>query len=256
MPVQKRAFDVYEGKIMTNEKNFKTGHRKRLRERYIKNGIDSLAEHEILEFLLFHSIPRVDTKPLAYRLLETYGSVSNVISASFDSLRDFGLSEISAAHICAIKDLYNWMRRNEYKGKTMTDYLEIGRIFAEELGYDNTERLVAMLLDASDRFIALETVSQGSFRSAKANMRELNSLCVNRNAAKVIIAHNHPSGDIRPSAEDHAVNAGIESFLSQIDVELVEHYIVAGGTFMGMKRFEKDMRAGREEAFKNNYGIE
>lgn len=238
-----------------NEKSFKTGHRKRLRDRYIQNGINSLAEHEILEFILFHSIPRVDTKPIAYSLLETYGSLSNVMSASFSSLRAFGLSEISAAHICAIKDLYIWMRHNEYKEKVMTDYLEIGRIFTDELGCDNTERLTAMLLDASDRFIAMETVSSGSFRSTKANMRRLNSLCMNRNAAKVIIAHNHPSGDLRPSAEDHAVNASIEAFLSQIDVELVEHYIVAGGTFMGMKRYEKDMRAGREEVFKNNFGI-
>ncbi len=241
---------------MTNDKNFKTGHRQRLRERYVNNGINSLAEHEILEFLLFHSIPRKDTKPLAYELLEAYGSVFNVLNAPLESLKAFGLSEVSAAHLHMIKDLYGWMRHNEYKGKTMTDYLEIGRLFAEELGYDNTERVVVMLLDTSDRFISAETVSHGSFRSAKVNMRRLNNFCVNRNAAKVIIAHNHPSGDLRPSAEDHAVNSGIESFLSQIDVELVEHYIVAGGTFMGMKQYEKDMRAGREAAFKNSYGIE
>lgn len=237
------------------EKSFKTGHRHRLRERYLNGGINALAEHEILEFILFYSSPRIDTKPLAYRLLEAYGSLSNVMNASYESLRDFGLSETGAAHICMMRDVSAWTRHNEYNGKVMTDYLETGRFLVEELRGDSTERAVVILLDASDRFIALETISKGDFRSSAADMRALNSICVKRNASKVIIAHNHPSGDLRPSAEDHSVNAAMESFLSQIGVELVEHYIVASETFMGMKRYEKDMRAGREEAFRNSYGI-
>lgn len=223
-----------------NDKNFCTGHRQRLRTRYIENGIDSLLEHEILEFILFHSIPRVDTKPLAHRLIDTYGSLKNVFDASLESLKANGLSEISAAHIKLFKDTSGWIRRNEMIGKKVSDYNELGRIVANELDGDSEERLIALMLSNKNEVLELRNVSEGVFKGTKLNMRKLVQCCLDRNAVKVVIAHNHPSGDTRPSAEDNVATTAIEDYLAGVDIELVEHYIVADGSYFGIKRHCKD----------------
>ena len=92
---------------MTNNKdnNFHAGHRERLRTRYLENGISSMADHEILEFLLFHTIPRVDTKNKAYELIKHFGGLSNMLCASVDALMEAGLTRNSAAHIKFVADL-------------------------------------------------------------------------------------------------------------------------------------------------------
>ena len=87
-------------------------------------------------------------------------------------------------------------------------------------------------------------------------MRNLVQSCLDRNAAKVIIAHNHPSGDIRPSAEDHVTTASIESYLSGVDIELVEHYIVADGTYFGIKRNSEEARRGFKEQYRQHFSFD
>ncbi len=238
------------------DKPFYYGHRQRLRKRFCENGIDSLLEHEILEFILFHTIPRVDTKPLAHKLIDIYGSLKNVLDASFESLLSNGLSETSAAHIKLYTELYGWLRRNNAVGKQMTDYNEIGHLLTAELDGVPSEKLLALLLDGKNNVISLQTVCEGSFRSAKINMRKLVQTCLDRGAARVVLAHNHPSGDIRPSAEDHVTTASIENYLSEVQVELVEHYIVADGTFLGIKRNSEEMRKGMETVYKRNFGFD
>ena len=81
---------------MKEDKKYHIGHRKRLRNRYIENGIDALAEHEILELLLFYAMPRIDTKPMAHRLIDEYGSLESVLNASFDSLKKHGFTDTAA----------------------------------------------------------------------------------------------------------------------------------------------------------------
>ena len=241
--------------INTNkEKPYYHGHRQRLRKRFIENGIDSLLEHEILEFILFHSVPRIDTKPLAHKLIDEYGSLKNLLDASYESLRASGLSEASAAHIVLYKQLDKWICRKDTIGRQMADYNETGRLMVDELDTDITERLAALMLDSKNKVIGFCTVNEGDFRSAGINMRKLMQACLDRKAAKVVLAHNHPSGDLRPSAEDHVMTASVENSLYEIGVELVEHYIVADGTYLGIKRHSEEMRNGAESVYKRNFG--
>ena len=235
---------------------FYYGHRQRLRTRYLENGIDSLLEHEILEFILFHSVPRVDTKPLAHKLIDDYGSLKNVLGASYESLKSSGLSDTSAALIRLFKDVNKWIFRNDVVGKKMNNYNETGLLMVNELDDSGCEKVVALLLDSKDEVIELKTVCEGSFRSTKVNVRNLVQSCLDRNAAKVIIAHNHPSGDIRPSAEDHVTTASIESYLSGVDIELVEHYIVADGTYFGIKRNSEEARRGFKEQYRQHFSFD
>jgi len=232
------------------------GHRQRLRERYIENGIDSLLEHEIIEYLLFYSIPRVDTKPLAHKLLDAYGSISNLFNASYESLRSFGLSEASASLITLHTDINNWIRRKKVIGVNLESYEEMGRLMVSELDGHPTERLVMLMLDAKNNAIELKTLCEGSFKSTQLNMKALNESVVLRKAAKVVIAHNHPSGKLESSTEDLVTTDAIEGFLAYTGVELVEHYIVADGTYMGIKWQTAQREKEKELLYRSRFGLD
>ena len=238
------------------EKPFYYGHRQRLRERYLSGGIEALLEHEILELILFYSIPRVDTKPIAHRLIDTYGSLKNVLDASSKSLMSNGLSEASVVNIKLFNDMNMWLRKNGVVGKKFSDYNETGLLMVNELDGSSTERVVLLMLDGKYEVIELKTVCEGGFRSTKTNMRSIVQSCLDRNAAKAVIAHNHPSGDIRPSAEDHATTAAIENCLSDVDIELVEHYIIADGTYFGIKRNSEEARRGFREQYRRHFAFD
>lgn len=219
---------------MKEDKKYHTGHRKRLRNRYIENGIDALAEHEILELVLFYSVPRVDTKPMAHKLIDEYGSLKNVFSAPFESLRAHGLSEASAAHIKLYSDLGAWFDRNSVNGMTLCDYNESGRFMVRELDGCSSEVLAMLMLDSKNKVLGIKIVCEGGFSNTKVSMKRIVEYCLEKKAAKIILAHNHPSGDVRPSAEDYAVTKSIENYLAGIEIELVEHFVVADGTFFGI----------------------
>lgn len=232
------------------------GHRQRLRTRYLESGIDSLLDHEILELLLFYSIPRVDTKPIAHRLLDAYGSLSNFFNASCESLMSNGLSESSAVLVKLYFDVAGRVRLREACNRKLTDYDEIGRLMVSELDGCPTERFVMLMLDSKDEVIGLKTICEGSFRKTKANMKFLNDCIVLRQAAKVVLAHNHPSGKLEGSTEDLVTTDAIDSFLSYVDVELIEHYIVADGTYLGLKRQNAQREKERELLYRSSFGYD
>ena len=238
------------------DKKFHEGHRSRLRSRYIDNGIDALAEHEILELILFHSIPRVDTKPLAHELIDSYGSLSNVFEASFDSLKASGLSDISAAHIKLISDVHIWIRNRGILGKRITDYDELGRIFVSELDGVENERLIALMFNVKNEIVGLKTINEGNLKCTEINLRDLVEACIGRKVVKLVIAHNHPSGNLKPSPEDYSATATIGNVLTALGIELAEHYIVADGTFLGIKKHCEDSKRFEDKGYKNrNFDI-
>ncbi len=210
-------------------------HRERLRNRYIENGIDSLQEHEILEMLLFYSIPVVNTNPLAHNLLSKFGSLKNVLEASAEELSQVsGLGEKSVIFIGFLKDIYAHISAKPLDKKAAMTYESIGEMFVEKLKNCKTESVEMLLLDAMDRVISLEHICEGSFNSAEIDMRKIVHLALMKSAAKVAIAHNHPDGNTNLSIADKAVTTMLTSFLNQIDVEFVGHYVIANNTYVGI----------------------
>lgn len=221
---------------INDENKYHTGHRQRLRQRYMDNGIGSLAEHEILELLLFYAVPRVDTKPLAHRLIDEFGSLENVLNASFESLKKHGLSDIGATFIRLHSDIEDWMSKNAGKRAKLDDYNDAGYFIVREFDGIEAEKLVMLMLDSKNNVLGIKTVCDGGFMSTRINMRNIVEPCLEKKAAKVILAHNHPSGDIRPSADDYVATSAVENYLSGVGIELAEHFVVADGTFFGIKK--------------------
>lgn len=228
--------------VKNNDNSYCLGHRERLRTRFIENGIDSMADHEILEFVLFHTIPRVDTKNKAYELIKHFGGLSNVLCASVEALMEAGLTRNSAAHIKFIAELKDLLNHRSFKTAKILRYDEMGEYLVRELGEESTEKVIAVLLDAGDRIIDVITVIEGSFSSAELSLRSLSQECFAKNAAKIVLAHNHPSGNTSPSVSDCVTTSSITSFFEKVDIEVVEHYIIANGEYVGLKKMEEMSR--------------
>lgn len=233
---------------MPKEKPFYIGHRERLKNRYAENGIDALAEHEILEIILFYSILRVDTKPLAHRLVDKFGSLSNVLSASVESLMSEGLSKNSAVHLKLFSDVSAKLVRESLVTSKRLRFDEMGEFFVKEFSGDKTERVVAALIDSRNNIIALEDICDGSLTYTKVSIRKLAELCLTRRASKIVLAHNHPSGKITPSMNDYMSTVKLDKILSELDIELFENYIVGGNDYAGIKKMNELMKMSGENS--------
>lgn len=218
------------------------GHRERLKNRYAANGIDALAEHEILEIILFYSIVRVDTKPLAHKLIDKFGSLGNVLNASVETLMNEGLSKNSAVHLKLFSSVSTHLVRDSFMSGKQLRYNEMGEFFVKEFAGNKTERVVAVLIDSKNNLISVEDVCEGSLTYTKVNVRKLTELCLGRGAAKIAIAHNHPSGKLTPSMNDYMSTMKLDRMLSELDIELFENYIVGGNDYVGIKKINEMMK--------------
>ncbi len=228
---------------MNENKNTKPtylGHRDRVRARYAKTGIDSLAEHEILELILYYSKPRVDTKPLAYKLIEEFGSLEKVLSASVDSLKNAGLTENCAIHLNLFSQTQQWIENNRVLGEVLTDYDEIGKYLITMHANDTVEHLAAILLDSKNRLLDIITVSKGNFNNTNTEIRTLTAACIQKKCAKVILSHNHPAGSLEPSMADMSTTNIIDQFLKKINIEMVEHYVVTETGYIGVRKYARE----------------
>ena len=187
------------------DKNPHAHHRERLRERYRDNGILSMQEHEILEMLLFYSIPVVNTNPVAHALLNEFGSLRNVFEATPDALSQVeGLGEKSALYLSFLGDIFTTISKNNENKKVPMTFNSMGELLVREFEKDKTERVVAVMLDAKDRIICKEHISNGSVTGAHLDMKKIARIALTKDVAKVVIAHNHPDGNPNPSTADKA----------------------------------------------------
>ncbi len=203
---------------------------------------------------MFVTIPRIVTKPIAYRLIEKYGSLLNVISAPKESLMESGLSEISAMHLRFVYELRGRVRKDSIKGRFLGGYDAAGEYLKQELGADKTERLVMLLLDGAGRVVDVVTVCNGSFRSADVDMRLIAEQCAIKKPAGIILAHNHPSGSSEASFDDNAATHNIEYFVNQMGIELLEHYIVTETGYEGIKHKRNEALCAQQEIYEKTYG--
>ena len=203
------------------------GHRERLRSRFLKEGLDHFEPINVLELLLFYCIPRVDTNPIAHRLLDTFGSLPNVFEASVDELMKVEGVGKSAALFLALVNSTNryYLTKKQDNSKCLLrreDYTE--ELRPHFVGRKN-EVLYILCLDAQGRKICCKMVSEGTVSSSAFSMRQVAEIALGVNAAIVILAHNHPNGYALPSNDDYkSTQAAIDVFAS-MDVRMYDHLI-------------------------------
>ena len=213
------------------------GHRKRLRERFMTEGIDGFKPHEIMELVLCYTVPRKDVNDRAHRLVERFGgSISKIFDAPIEALMEQGgLTENSAIFMKIIPELSRIYRKDKWKDKLNLSNTFVAGQYAIDLFEGlNYETFYVICLDNSGGLIRSEKISQGTINEAPIYPRLVVEAALRCKANKVILAHNHPSGNKNPSWLDINVTRKIKSALENIDIDLVDHFVIAGESFTSL----------------------
>lgn len=214
-----------------------TGHRDRLRARFLEAGAGALADYEMLELLLFHAIPRQDTKPLAKRLIAEFGSYAGVLRADAVALEAAGLSHVTAVMLKAVGDAAVRLAREEANdGQPVLSSWDklIAYLRAGMTGHD-TERFRVLFLDIRNRLIADEEQQRGTVNHTPVYPREVVRRALELNASALIMVHNHPSGDPQPSRADIEMTRELRDTAARLGIALHDHIIVAKGGHTSFK---------------------
>jgi DNA repair protein RadC len=214
------------------------GHRARMRQRLLKSGPDALANHEMLEMILFIALPRRDTKPIARELLTRFRSFGGVIGAPEIELRGVeGVGEAGAAALKLIQAAALRMMRQDLASQPvlstwdrLTDYLMAA------MGHERTEQFRVLFLDGRNKLLADEVQGRGSINHAPAYPREVVRRCLELHATAVILAHNHPSGEPAPSREDVALTTQIVQAAATLGISVHDHIVIGRGKFLSFRQ--------------------
>ncbi|MBO7244094.1 MAG: DNA repair protein RadC [Alphaproteobacteria bacterium] len=204
------------------------GHRKRIKERILTKGANSLTETDLLEALLTYSIPRKDVKPLAKNLLRRFSSLRNVLSAEATELMETkGIKESSVALIKLAEGICFQMLSPSQKKTTYLDNWNLIFDFARmHLSHLDEEALLCLFLTPTKRLIKHEIFSNGTINSIDIPTHKIISRCVSLKASFLILFHNHPSGNFYPSKEDIQSNNILMEKLNPLGVRLIDHLII------------------------------
>ena len=212
------------------------GHRNRLKTRFISQGLSGFEDHNVLELLLFYSIPRSDTNEIAHRLLNQFKTLSGVFDAPVEELCKIkGVSTHTATLIKLIPELtavYNTDKTKDIKIVSSTK--EAGSFFVPRVYGKKNEEVHALFLDDKKKVIRCDKLFEGTVNSTPITVKKVVAAAVNTNATSVVIAHNHPGGVALPSRADMIATEKIYKALKLINIELCDHIIVADDDFVSM----------------------
>ena len=202
------------------------GHRARLRERLLDGGPQGFHDYELIEYLLTLTIPRVDTKPLAKRLLHDFG-IGPLLSASSDSLRREGLTDPTIAALKIAEATALRMLEARIEGQpVLSSWDALGDYLTAAMAHRRTEEVRILFLNAKNMLLANEALWQGSVDEASVHVREVIARAIALGATAIIIVHNHPSGDPTPSSQDIRLTRDLVEAGRHMKVTVHDHVIV------------------------------
>lgn len=212
------------------------GHRNRLRQRFVQDGLDNFDEINVLELMLFYCIPRKDTNDLAHRLLNKFGSLANTLDASVEELAKVdGIGENAAIFLSlfsAVSRFYQVQRAD--LGQPLTSVDAFSSVLLPKFIGRRNEMVYLLCLDAKCKMICCRLIGEGNVNSASISARKIVEVALAVNATSVVLAHNHPSGLAIPSAADINTTLNIGRALQAVDVDLVDHLVVADNETVSM----------------------
>lgn len=219
------------------EKPHYLGHRKRLKDRFLKSGAEAMQDYELLEVLLFLAVPRRDVKPLAKDLIAKFGSFSEVISAEPARLREVkGLGENAIIAFRLVREGAIKLSRDKIMGQpvigswqALLDYCKMA------LSYQKKEQFRILYLNRKNILIADELQQEGTIDHTPVYPREVIKRALELGASALILVHNHPSGDPTPSRDDIEMTKEILEAGKKLDVLVHDHIIVGKGNYASFK---------------------
>ena len=213
------------------------GHRQRLRDRYLAAGPDALAEHELLEMLLF-VLPRRDTKVLARTLIARFGSFTRVIAAPAQELLTIeGLGKAGVTALKAVRDSALLLMRAEVLGRpVLANWKQLMGYLNAELSREPVEQFRVLFLDTRNNLLADEAQQRGTVNHTPVYPREVAKRALELHAAALILVHNHPSGDPTPSHDDIEMTQQIKAAAQVLSIVLHDHIVVGNGRWLSFRQ--------------------
>lgn len=218
------------------EEETASGHRSRLRKRLLDAGPKGFHDYELVEYLLALTIPRVDTKPLAKRLLHDFGGIGPLLSASADNLRREGITDptiaaLKIAEATALRLLESRIERQP----VLSSWDALGDYLHAAMAHCRVEEVRILFLNAKNVLIANEALWKGSVDEASVHVREVIARAIALGATALIIVHNHPSGDPAPSQQDIRLTRDLVEAGRHMKVTVHDHVIVGANGRSSMR---------------------
>lgn len=204
-------------------------HRKRVKERFLNEGLTSFEDHEILELLLFYAIPQGDVNPLAHKLLEKFSTPNAVFDATVEELCSVdGMGYHSAILIKMIPPLAQYYAGLSLRNKRqiVTSY-DAGTYVCGKIGCLKSEVFSIICLDSQKNILAFEILEEGTVSNSNVHPRKVVECALRHNCAAVILAHNHPGGGAYASENDRRVTKQLCLILEGMGIDVVDHIIAA-----------------------------
>lgn len=213
------------------------GHRDRLRQRFHDGGPDSLQDYELLELLLFSAIPRRDVKPLAKTLLATFGSLPRLMHAPVPALTAIdGISENTALFLKGITALsHRAMKQDLMEKPILNSWTRLLDYCYTTMAHEQNEQFRILFMNKKNRLIADETQQKGTIDHTPAYPREVIKRALELGASAIILVHNHPSGDHRPSEDDLTMTQAIVHAGKALNIVVHDHIIVSENGYSSFK---------------------
>lgn len=221
--------------INTHPKN--EGHRSRLRSRFLQSGLNAFLDYEVIELLLTLGTPRKDCKQMAKNAIKKFGSLRGVLEAPTDELQD--IKGIGPSNIFGLKLFQEMSARLALEHLPKKIALDSSQLVANYLqrsiGSESKEHFVMLSIDSRNSLIKISNVSLGSLNSSVVHPREVFKEAIRSTAARIIIAHNHPSGDPEASPEDVALTRRLDEAAKILGIDLLDHIIVTRDKYSSLK---------------------
>lgn len=212
----------------SKDKPHYSGHRKRLRDRFLKAGGD-LADYELIELLLFSAMPRRDVKPIAKDLLTRFGSFASVLNADANALCEVnGIGETAAVSLIAVREASVRLLQHEIMDQPiLSNWQSLMDYCRAAMGHGKVEQFRILFLNRKNMLIADEVQQQGTVDHTPIYPREVIKRALDLGASAIILVHNHPSGDPSPSRADIDMTKEIQAAGKNLDISLHDHIIVS-----------------------------
>ena len=214
-----------------------TGHRQRLRQRFVATDGEGMPDYEMLELLLSQAIPRADVKPVAKALLAQFGSLGEVVSAPLEALQTVkGVGEAAAVALKVVRTVGLRLAHQQVQStniigswNSLIDYCKAA------MGYEKIEQLRVLFLDSKNVLIADEVQQRGTVDYTPIYPRQVLKRALELNATALILVHNHPSGDPTPSKQDIDLTKEVRDSAEKLGISLHDHIIIGKSAHLSFK---------------------
>lgn len=222
---------------MEKKPSIHKGHRERMKQEFLKGGLEAFSDVRALELLLFYALPQGNVNPLAHTLLDTFGSLAGVLDADIEDLkRVSGIGDHAAILLKLVPALSaKYVASRARSDFVLRDSKDLWDLFSPYFFAARNEMTYLACFDNQGKLLGVRKISEGGPNATDIGVRQLASAALSFNASMVVLAHNHPSGDITPSDQDVSTTLYIRRLMDQINIYVYDHVILSDEEMTSMR---------------------